>query len=89
VFVDQIIPDMRWGFFNGAEDAQVSITFFAKGSPSDTPVTYGPYAITASTSQISTRIRGRQIAMKVESSDSGSFWRLGKISYRWALDGRR
>lgn len=89
VFVDQIIPDMRWGLLGGDDDARLSITFFAKGSPSDTPVTYGPYTMTSATSQISTRIRGRQIAMKVESSDSGSFWRLGKISYRWALDGRR
>lgn len=89
VFIDQIIPDMRWGLLGGDQDASLSITFYAKGSPADTPVTYGPFQMTAATTQIATRIRGRQIALKVESSDSGSFWRLGKISYRWALDGRR
>jgi len=89
VFVDQIIPDMRWGLLGGNQDADLRLTFYAKGSPADTPAVYGPYTMTAATTQISTRIRGRQIALKIESSDSGSFWRLGKISYRWALDGRR
>lgn len=88
-FVDQIIPDMRYGLIDGDDDAKLTITFYSQMSPSDTPVTYGPYTFDASTAQIYSRIRGRQIALKVESSDPGSFWRLGRFSYRFAMDGRR
>jgi hypothetical protein len=89
VFVDQIIPDMRWGLLGQPQTATVSLTFYSQAYPGGTVTTYGPYAITQSTQQVYTRIRGRQIALKVESNDLGSFWRLGKISYRFAIDGRR
>lgn len=89
IFIDQIIPDMRWTKINGGTSAQVQLTFYSQNYPSDTPTEYGPYTITDSTEQIYTRIRGRQVAMKLESADSGSFWRLGKITYRYAPDGRR
>ena len=88
-FVDMIIPDMRWGLLGGDQDANITLTFYAQSFPGDTPTTYGPYAMTSTTQQIYTRMRGRQIAMKVESADLGSFWRLGKITYRVAADGRR
>ena len=88
-FVDQIIPDMRWGLLGGDQTASLQVTFYSQNFPSDTPRTYGPYTINASTQQIYTRIRGRQMALKVESSDLGSFWRLGKMAYRVSLDGRR
>lgn len=88
-FVDQIIPDMRYGLIDGEQDAQLSITFYSQMFPSDTPVEYGPYTFDATTPQIYSRIRGRQIALKVESSDPGSFWRLGRFVYRFAIDGRQ
>lgn len=89
VFVDQIIPDMRWGLLGGNQTATLTLTFYSQAYPGGTVTTYGPYTITQATQQVYTRIRGRQIALKVESSDLGSFWRLGKISYRFAIDGRR
>jgi len=88
-FVDVMIPDMRYGLINGDQDAELTVTFYSQMYPSDTPVEHGPYTFDASTQQIYTRIRGRQIAFKVESSDLGSFWRLGKLTYRVAMDGRR
>lgn len=88
-FVDQIWPDMKWGTYGGSASAQVYITINVIDSPGDTPVAYGPYLMTSTTKFITTRVRGRQMSFTVQSSDSGSFWRLGKIRYRWAPAGRR
>lgn len=88
-FVDQILPDFRWGFFGGAQTAQIMLTFNVTNYPGDTPVTYGPFSVTQATEFISTRFRGRQMSITAQSSDLGSFWRLGKVRYRWAPAGRR
>lgn len=88
-FVDQIIPDMKLGFFGAAQTASLQFTFNVINFPGDTPTTHGPYTVTQATQYISTRIRGRQMSITVQSSDLGSFWRLGKVRYRWAPSGRR
>jgi hypothetical protein len=89
VFVDQVIPDMKWGTYGGTQGAQVQMTFNVINYPGDTVLPYGPYTVTQATPSISTRIRGRQMSVTVRSTDIGSFWRLGKIRYRYAADGRR
>jgi hypothetical protein len=88
-FVDQIIPDMKWGTYGGTNGAQVSLTFNVVDWPGDTPTSYGPYTMTSTTEYISVRFRGRQMSITVSSIDVGSFWRLGKLRYRWAAAGRR
>lgn len=88
-FVDYVIPDMRWGKFNGAQTASIQITLYSVMFPGDTPRVYGPYTVTQGTDSINTRLRGRQMAVKVESNDIDSFWRLGRIKWRFAPDGRR
>ena len=89
VFIDQIIPDMRFGLRGQDQDADLSITIYVQDYPSDTPWVHGPYSFNSLTKRIEPRLRGRQIAFKLESSDLDSFWRLGKITYRYAIDGRR
>ncbi len=88
-FIDQIIPDMKWGNYPGAGSATIILTFFGIDFPGDTPTTYGPYMVTQTTEFITVRIRKRQMAIMVQSLDVGSFWRLGKIRYRWQPSGRR
>ena len=88
-FVDQIIPDMKWGTYGGSNGAQVSLTFNVVDWPGDTPTSYGPYTMTSTTEYISVRFRGRQMSITVSSSDTGSFWRLGLLRYRYASAGRR
>jgi hypothetical protein len=88
LFIDQIWPDMKWGNYNGNQNATVNITFYATNYPGDTPTVYGPYAMTQGTEYISTRIRARLISIGVSSNDVGTFWRLGAIRYRYQLDGR-
>lgn len=87
-FVDDILPDMKWGTYGGSESAQVSISFNVVNWPTDTPVVYGPYVMTANVQHIPVRIRGRMMSITLESSDLASFWRLGRIKYRWAPAGR-
>jgi hypothetical protein len=88
-FVDQIIPDMKFDYFGGAASAQVYFTFNVVDWPGNTSTSYGPYLVTSTTEYISVRFRGRQMSVTVSSTDNGSFWRLGRIRYRWAPAGRR
>jgi hypothetical protein len=89
-FVDQIIPDFKFQFFDAAgNSAQIQISFLAVNYPGDTPIVYGPYTVISTTEYISVRIRARMMAIQVTSQDSGSWWRLGNIRIRAAPDGRR
>jgi hypothetical protein len=87
-FVDDILPDMKFGTYAGSQSAQVQISFNVANWPTDTPTVYGPYTMTSTTEHIPVRFRGRLMSVTVTSSDLGSFWRLGRIKYRWAPAGR-
>ena len=87
-FVDQVIPDFKFGFFAAGQTAQIQLTFNVTNYPGDTPVSYGPYVVTSTTEYISVRFRGRQMSVTVTSSDQGSFWRLGRIRFRYSASGR-
>lgn len=87
-FVDFVIPDFKYGTYNGDGDASIQITLYSVMYPGDTERTYGPYTVTSGSTTINTRLRGRQMAIKVSGNDLGSFVRLGRIRFRWAPDGR-
>ena len=89
VFVDWVLPDMRWSTYAANATATVSILFNVVDYPGDTPVSYGPFTVTQATEYIEPRFRGRYMQVVISSSDVGSFWRLGSIRYRFAPDGRR
>jgi len=89
VFVDQIMPDMKWDTFTGTVSAQIQLTFNVSNFPGDTPIQYGPYLVTQATEYLAVRFRGRLMSITVSSADLGSFWRLGSIKYRFAPSGRR
>lgn len=88
VFIDQIWPDMKWGNYNGTQNATVNMTFYATNYAGDTPVQYGPYQMTEATQYLSVRIRARLIQVAISSDDVGTFWRLGAMRYRYQPDGR-
>lgn len=88
IFVDQIWPDMKWGYYGGAQSAQVLLTFYVTDYAGQTPLTYGPYTMTQATTFITPRFRGRLVSIKIESNDIGSFWRVGNIRYRLQVDGK-
>jgi hypothetical protein len=88
IFIDQVWPDMKWGFVDEPKTATVKITFFVTNYPGEPPTEYGPYEVTQQTEYLSVRMRGRLIAIGVSSTDSGSFWRIGALRYRFQPDGR-
>ena len=88
MFVDQIWPDMKWGYYNGTQSANVFMTFYVTDYAGQTPTVYGPYTMTQATTYITPRFRGRLVSVKIESDDIGSFWRLGNIRYRLQPDGK-
>lgn len=87
-FVDQVWPDMKWGYYGGAQNANVNLTFYTADYPGQTPTTYGPFSLTQSTTFVTPRFRARLMAMEFASNDIGSFWRLGNMRYRTQIDGK-
>jgi hypothetical protein len=88
VFIDQVWPDMKWGFVDEPKTATVNITFYVTNYPGDTPIQYGPYPVTQQTQYLSVRMRGRLVAISASSTDLGSFWRIGALRYRFQPDGK-
>lgn len=95
VFVDQVYPDFKYGIEGSAGDAQIQMTMLCRDAPGDDYREYGPFVVSRSTPFINpanpdgTRIRTRQIALRITSIDVDSFWRLGKVRFRYSPDGRR
>ena len=89
VFVDWMLPDMKWGTYSGADNAEIKISFNVTDYTGDAPRLYGPFTVNHTTQFIEPRFRGRFVQIVVESSDFNSFWRLGSIRYRYAVAGRR
>jgi len=97
MFVDQVWPDMKWGYFNGTANgttvyqtptAQIQLTFYVTDYAGQTPTTYGPYNLTQSTQFVTPRFRGRLVSIGISSNDVGSFWRIGNMRYRSQPDGK-
>lgn len=90
VFIDQVWPDMKWGLYNGQQNAHVNLTFYVTDYPGDTPRVYGPYNLSVDTEFITPRFRGRLISIKIESdpTELNTFWRLGAMRYRYEQDGK-
>lgn len=95
-FVGRILPDIN---FNGSSSNTPSATLILKarqnsGSPyvEDTPnnvLETAKFPIELYTGQVFTRIRGRQMAFKMESTDLGVAWQMGAMRLEIRQDGRR
>ena len=101
-FVWRILPDIN---FTGSFTDKPSVTMTLKPrrnagapySPADIPVvqseddyrTVRQYTIQEFNGQVYTRLRGRQMALKVESTDLGVAWQLGAIRADLKNDGGR
>jgi hypothetical protein len=90
LFVDQVWPDMKWGLYNGNQNAHVLLTFYVTDYPGQTPRSYGPYNISVDTEFVTPRFRGRLVSIKIQSdlNETGTFWRLGAMRYRFEQDGK-
>jgi hypothetical protein len=87
-FIDQVWPDMKWGYYGGTQNANVQITFYYADYAGQTPRVSGPFTVTQATQYVTPRFRGRLVSISVSSNDIDSFWRLGNIRYRFQPDGK-
>jgi hypothetical protein len=101
-FIWRILPDIN---FNGSNVDQPSVTMTIKPrrnagapySPADTPEVQSDnnYSLTRSYNiqefdgQVYTRLRGRQMALRIESNALGVAWQLGSVRADIKPDGRR
>jgi hypothetical protein len=82
--VDQLIPDFL------TLEGTVDITLSGLKYPQDANrITKGPYTVQAGTRKISTRLRARQVALRIESEQTGAKWRIGTIRARAGEHGKR
>jgi hypothetical protein len=89
VFIDQIWPDMKFGPYNSPPNETIYVTINATYYPTQAPISYGPYAMTPGIPFINCRVRGRLFSITINSDDaSETFWRLGRIRYRYQPDGK-
>ena len=87
-FIDLIWPDFKYGLYGGSQGASIQVTVYGADYPTDTPTEFGPFTMNSTTQYINLRMRARLVAMKFESSDLGSFWRIGNVRVRYAQDGK-
>ena len=67
----------------------VNVTLKFRDYPASTQRTSGPFAVTTATTKIDTRARGRQGALRIESSAIDDAWRFGTYRAEIRQDGRR
>jgi hypothetical protein len=82
--VDKVIPDVTM-----TSDTNLYVDLNTRKYPNATEVTKGPFTITSSTQKVSTRAKGRQIAMKVYSTGTDDDWSMGTFRINAKVDGLR
>jgi hypothetical protein len=89
--VRRFIPDFK----NLEGNAKITLFFRdypanANSAPSTTPPTItGPFTITSSTDKVDTRVRGRQVSLKIENDALNETWRYGTLRLDIEAGGRR
>jgi hypothetical protein len=81
--VDQLIPDFL------TLEGSVTVNLTGRKYPAADRITKGPYTVDATTRKVSTRMRARQVAIKISSSDTGDKWRMGNWRGRAGPHGKR
>ena len=81
--IDKVIPA-------GSITGSVDLTLKSKKYPQDnSEVSKGPFTISSTTTKVSTRAKGRQMKVRISSSDQGDNWELGTFRYNLRPDGQR
>ena len=81
-FIQRMIPDAT---ITGTLNSFVK----TRKTPADSHTSKGAFALTSSIKKVHPRARGRQFAIKFESSDLGADWRLGATRLDIQPDGER
>jgi hypothetical protein len=81
--VSRFIPDFK--NLTGTAD----VTLKTRPYPSGTQTSHGSFDVTTSTTKVNTRIRGRQVALRISSDATGDKWRYGTMRLDIRPDGMR
>jgi hypothetical protein len=82
--VDKIIPDNTM-----TDDTSLSLQIKTRKYPQATETTKGAFTVTNSTRKVSTRAKGRQVALRWSSSGTSDDWLLGDYRVNVREDGQR
>jgi hypothetical protein len=85
LFMTRFIPDFK----NQMGDLTVRLLLRPYPQATASPSSLDPYTITPTTQKVDTRARGRQISLKIESSDIDTNWRFGTMRVYVQPDGLR
>jgi len=72
--IDRIIPDITMG-----ANSNISVFMNSRKFPNAPEKIKGPFNITSSTQKINTRVKGRQISFKFQSTGTQDEWQLGNF----------
>ena len=81
--IARFIPDFK------NQAGTVDVTIKSRPSPTGTQTSHGSYDVTTSTTKQDTRIRGRQIAVRIASDAVDDKWRYGTLRLDMKPDGMR
>ena len=81
--ISRFIPDFK------NQTGTVDVTLKTRPYPSGTQTSHGSFDVTTSTTKVDTRIRGRQVAVRVSSDAVDDNWRYGTMRLDIKPDGMR
>ena len=82
--IDKIIPDTTM-----TTDTSLSVQIKTRKYPTAAEITKGAFTVTSTTEKISTRAKGRQMAIRFSSSGTADEWSLGDFRINARKDGLR
>jgi len=85
LYMKRFIPDFK----DQLENLTVNLLLRPYPQATANPSSLDPYVITPTTEKVDTRARGRQIAIKITSTDVGAWWRYGTLRVDIQPDGLR
>ena len=90
MFANKFAPDFSNISDNTPYSGTLNISLQARKYPGGTVTTKGPFAVTGTTQKVSTRLRGREFAIQIQSSTSSNIpWRMGQFRMAIEPDGLR
>jgi hypothetical protein len=85
LFMKRFIPDFK----NQVGNLTVNLLLRPYPQATASPSSLDPYVITPTTQKVDTRARGRQISLKIETSEIDTNWRYGTLRVDVVPDGLR
>jgi hypothetical protein len=90
MFANKFAPDFSNLSDNTPYSGTLQISLKARKYPGGDIITKGPFPITGNTQKVSTRLRGREFALQIQSSTSSDLpWRMGQFRLAIEPDGLR